>query len=497
MEQELKFALTATDPLLVEQQLARVPLIGRRKPKRQQLHSTYYDTPEHALQKAAIALRVRQIGDANHPHWVQTLKMGGSADSAFSRRGEWEHPLKANTLDPSLLVDTPWMDLDPDGVLFQSLSPVFTTRFERLSWIIKQGEFSAEVALDRGEVHMDGQNAPLCELEIELLSGSVDALFDAAAQIGQHLSLMPLHLSKAARAYRLAQGTLYAPLRAKPPVLSTHMDFSALAQAVLRESFLQFSANLYSLCSSDAPEVLHQTRVGWRRFKSALRLFEQGGSHSDLPTLAPLKPLLAGLAELRDLEVAASEVLPLYANAYQGATPRRVQQWQRLQKTLTQAIQQQRAAVRQSAAEPALGRSMLDITRWLEAGTIAVPAHLQKSKKHSAADWLGNRLKRLAKQLKSTPVHARDPAVQHQMRIVSKRLRYGVEGLRTLLPKKRAQRWHHLAVRTQTRIGLERDRQQAVQIAERLHAADGIVEFLRGAAFGSSAGPAEDGHCAD
>jgi inorganic triphosphatase YgiF len=343
---------------------------------------------------------------------------------------------------------------------------------------------------------MDGQSAPLCELEIELLSGSVDALFDAALQIGQHLSLMPLHLSKAARAYRLAQGTLHAPLRAKPPVLNAAMDFPQLAQAVLRESFLQFSANLYTLRNSDAPEVLHQTRVGWRRFKSALRLFEQGG-RSDLPTLAPLKPLLADMAQLRDLEVAASEVLPLYAHAYQGATPRRVQQWQRLQKTLTLAIQQQRSALRRSAAEPAIGRSLLAITRWLETGTIAAPARLQKGKKHNAADWLGGRLKRLAKQLKSTPVHARDPAVQHQLRILSKRLRYGVEGLRTLLPKKRAQRWHHLAVRTQTRIGLERDRQQAVQIAERLHAADGIVEFLRGAAFGSSAGPAEDGHCAD
>jgi inorganic triphosphatase YgiF len=341
---------------------------------------------------------------------------------------------------------------------------------------------------------MDGQSAPLCELEIELLSGSVAALFDAAAQIGQHLSLMPLHLSKAARAYRLAQGTLYAPLRAKPPVLSADMDFSPLAQAVLRESFLQFCANLYTLRSSDAPEVLHQTRVGWRRFKSALQLFQQGAEGSGLPTLAPLKPLLAGLAELRDLEVAASEVFPLYAHAYQGATPRRVQQWQRLQKALAQAIQEQRTAVRQSAADPALGRSLLEITRWLETATMHPPTGKRPCKKQPAAERLGKRLKRLAKQLRSTPVHARDPALQHRLRILSKRLRYGVESLRSLLPKKRAQHWHQLAVRTQTRIGLERDRQQAVHIAERLHAAEGIVAFLRGAAFASSAGPAEDGH---
>jgi len=74
------------------------------------------------------------------------------------------------------------------------------------------------------------------------------------------------------------------------------------------------------------------------------------------------------------------------------------------------------------------------------------------------------------------------------VRILSKRLRYGVESLRALLPKKRAERWHRIATETQTRIGLERDCQQAIGIAEQLQAADSIVAFLRGAAFGAGLG---------
>ena len=275
MELELKLALPVQDPDLLTRQLARAPLIGRRRPKRQQLHNVYYDTPDHALKRMAVALRVRQIDSKGQPHWVQTLKIGGASDSAFSRRGEWEVPNATGMLDKEMLADTPWADMDTDGALFQALSPVFTTDFERLSWVVKLQDATMEIALDRGSVLMDGHSTPLCELEIELLEGAPEAAFEAAFQIGLHLSLLPLHMSKAERAYRLAAGTLDAPLRAKPPALTKEMSFDVVVQTVLRDAFLQFTANLYTLRVSDAPEVLHQSRVGWRRFKSALKLLSQ------------------------------------------------------------------------------------------------------------------------------------------------------------------------------------------------------------------------------
>ena len=479
MELELKFALVATDVQLLEKQLARAPSIGRRKPQRQTLHNIYYDTPAHDLQQAAMALRIRRIGDGAHPRWVQTLKMGGAADSAFSRRGEWEEPLQTDALDPALLQQTPWAERDPDGSWLQALVPVFSTTFERLSWIVQLGDARAEVALDRGSVHMDGHSTPLCELEIELLDGTPDALFDIAWQIGQHLALMPLHMSKAERAYRLAQGTLHAPLRAKPPALHKKMLLGAVVQTVLRESFLQFTANLNTLRSSASPEVLHQARVGWRRFKSALALFQQQNDGSRFPALAPLKSMLQCLTELRDLDVAATEVLPLFADAYQDAAPQRMQQWQQLDAALAQARQHQREALLKTLADPAVGRTLLQITRWLELGDVLPP---QKNG-HTDRRWLRQRVARLARQLKNTPRQSQDPAVQHRLRILGKRLRYSVESLHSLLPQRKAKRWHHTAMRIQTRVGTARDRQQALATAQRLHAAEGIVEFLRGALF--------------
>ncbi len=488
MELELKLALPVQEPLLLHKQLARSPLIGRRKPKRQQLHNTYYDTPEHALQSHAVALRVRRIGDAQHPQWVQTLKIGAAGDSAFSRRGEWEVPNTTGTLDSAMLSNTPWLDLDPDGRLYQSLLPVFTTTFERLSWISKLGEASVEIALDIGSVQMDGHSTPLCELEIELLSGTPDALFEAARQIGKQVGLMPLHLSKAERAYRLAEGTLDAPLRARPPVLTDAMAFGAVVQAVLREAFLQFSANLYTLRSSEAPEVLHQARVGWRRFKSAIRLFKLGRKHCGLPDLAALRPLLDQMALLRDLDVAATEVLPSQAEAFRRQHPRQAAQWARFEALLARTIASERAALRQMLFDPALGRCLLDVAGWLELHSLQVRMP-GRNPQQPVSTWGKKRLKKLATQLTAQALDAPDLQAQHALRILSKRLRYGVESLRALLPLKPAERWYRSATRMQTRVGLQRDQRQTLETALRLHASQTVVAHLRSAVPDEMADP--------
>jgi inorganic triphosphatase YgiF len=456
------------------------------------MHNAYYDTPDHALQKMAVALRVRRIDGKGAPHWVQTLKIGGATDSAFSRRGEWETPNPSGRLDSAALSDTPWREMDRDGALFKALSPVFTTDFERVSWIVNLQDASLEIALDRGQVLMDGHSTPLCELEIELLEGPPEAVFEAAFQIGLQLSLLPLHMSKAERAYRLAEGTLDAPLRAKPPALSEDMAFSTLVQTVLRESFLQFTANLYTLRTSDSPEVLHQARVGWRRFKSALKLFKQLGGESGFPNTDLLKSLLSAMTKLRDLDVVASEVFPTYAEAYQNAEAVHVRNWRAMEETLEHERKHQRTALRQVLAEPAVGRTLLQITRWLETGSIRVPGEYGrhgKQKKQPVSGWVRKRITQLVEQLQAVPAHGNDPAQQHQLRILSKRLRYCVESLRVLLPPKRAERWLLMATQTQTRIGIARDRLQAVDIARQLHAADGVVQFLRGAAFATAPSP--------
>lgn len=486
MEIELKFALPNLDRLALETWLCKLPVMSRHKPIHLQLHNVYYDTPEQALRGRKMALRMRRIGSPGQPQWVQTLKIAGQSESALSQRGEWEFQLTGKQLDFNLLQKTPWRDCDPDGQLFDALRPCFTTDFERTCWTLRRPDGSrVEIALDQGQVSSDGQTTALCELEFELLSGAPSALFDTARRIAESVPLIPLNVSKAERGYRLAQGTLHAPVRARPVGLSPSMGVPKVANQVLREMFLQFCANLNIFRASDDPEVVHQARVGWRRFRSALKFFGKDVDLGGLPTVSVLQPLMQRLTRLRDLEVAASETLPMLAGPYTAGDPMRQGQWTQLVLALADEVQTQRLAVHAALDDPAVGLTLLEMTRWLETPwTLTGSASALCTTSVSA--WAWRRTAKLIDRLDVTAVDAHDPLIQHRARIVSKRLRYCIEAVRPLLPKRRAQRAYQLAAQLQTRLGSNRDVLQAIEIASQLGAADGIVAFLRGVSVGQS-----------
>ena len=74
METELKLLLSAQDL----RRLRRDPGVKARQVGRastRRVHSVYYDTPQQALRRAGLALRLRLDGR----RWLQTLKTSGQA----------------------------------------------------------------------------------------------------------------------------------------------------------------------------------------------------------------------------------------------------------------------------------------------------------------------------------------------------------------------------------------------------------------------------------
>lgn len=482
VEIELKLALPTADPAVLAQHLARLPLLARRKASSQTLHNIYFDTPDDALHHQRIALRLRRVGDAAHPQWLQTLKMGGNSDSALSRRGEWEDAVPGAALRAELLQPTPWPELDPDGALFQALQPRFTTDFQRTRWTVRQRNGNAvEVALDVGHIVVGTQTTPICELELELLAGDASALFKVASQIARGMAVLPLGISKAERGYALAQNALQLPRRAQPPALTPDTPVPLAAARVLREMFGQFTHNLVTLQHTDDPELVHQARVGWRRFRSGLKLFKKTAWVQTVPAWQDLRPLLHALGGLRDLDVANLETLPMLANAYAAGDATRQAHWRAMQESLTQAADQQRQVVRAALNDPATGANLLALTEWLESGlSEAFVEEPVKERKTTLRRWTQRRIARLREQLKISLKNVDQPESAHRARILSKRLRYGIEALRPLLPKRRAHRWYQQTIQLQGDMGAERDLQQAVEIVARLQAHAGLQEFLRG-----------------
>ncbi len=485
MEIELKLALPTSDPSVLARSLAKISPLARRKAVQQQLHNIYYDTPLQSLHQQRVALRLRRVGGEAAGQWLQTLKMGGNSDSALSQRGEWETAVSRPALDADALAATPWAKLDPQGALFQELAPCFTTQFARTTWTVRQRDGSAvEVALDIGHITADGQTTGLCELELELLAGDANALFRIAKQIASDIATLPLGTSKAARGYALAHNALLAPQRANPPELGADMPLPGAALCVLREAFAHFTANLNGVLHSDDPELVHQARVGWRRFKTSLKLFKKFTGASAPAELQSLRPALDALGALRDLEVASLETLPMLANAYTEGKRVRQAHWHAMEQALAHAADRQRDALRHALCEPRLGVALLAVTQWLEIDLAPMAQAAAADPKNKLKDWARQHTARWHAQLTSALAHAHDTESAHRARILAKRLRYGIEALQPLLPKRRARHWLLQANRLQNEMGSARDVQQALALATHLKLAPSLLDFLRGVAVG-------------
>ena len=215
LETELKLGLLPAD----RQRLLAHPLLRARPPERLQLRNTYFDTPALALQRQRIAVRERRVGEQT----LLTVKTAGKSVGGLSQRQEWEGPTQPGAFDFAALVDDAALARTL-GALATQLVPVFHTDFVRLRWVIvqgsAQGSASIELALDEGTVSTDAdaphgrQQQALLELELELLSGPVEALFELARALASAppgdaspgIHLQPSQRSKAERGFDLFLG---------------------------------------------------------------------------------------------------------------------------------------------------------------------------------------------------------------------------------------------------------------------------------------------------
>lgn len=264
-ETELKLSLTQPDVASLKQQLdGWTPCAGT-----QSLHNVYFDTPDHFLHRRRIALRIRQRPHANAVQWIQTLKIGGG-DSALSQRGEWEVNVAGPELVYAALQQTPWPQFDPDGAVFASLRPCFETRFERTTWLMDVSGSVVEVALDLGAVHAGDAVHPIAELECELRSGSVEALFALAEKLTFDNALLPASWSKAQRGFGLAHQTISIARRRQD---DRSAPVNQRLYSLLQDAFAQLITNLNILLWVESEEVLRQCWLGLRRWRAAYQVY--------------------------------------------------------------------------------------------------------------------------------------------------------------------------------------------------------------------------------
>jgi len=395
---------------------------------RSRLISTYYDTPDLALKRRGLSLRVRE----QDSRFIQTVKMvgvGGGGD--LLSRGEWEDELAENSPDPQASQSGGHL---PEGIA-EKLRPLFSTDVTRTSVAIKPAPATRiAAAIDEGEIRAAGRGGtePISEIELELGSGDSAALYEVAMRL---LEVAPIQIeprSKSERGYRLGEGVAAAPpvVHAAAVVLDPMMSVEAALQEIGRGCLAHLLHNEAAALEKQ-PEGVHQMRVAVRRMRSAISSFKKLLPAADRRWISSeLGWLVDVLGSARNLDVFAIELLQPARQALSDeagiadlAAALDEARWAAYDR-VAQAIHSERHAA-----------EMLRLSHWFEArawrkGPAEAAALLAAPIGDIAPRLLDRRWRNLRKRSKGfRRLTARQ---RHKLRIAAKKLRYTIELLGSL-----------------------------------------------------------------
>lgn len=337
LEQELKLHIPAAARKAVADEIGQ--LAGATRVR---LRAMYFDTADRALARRKAAIRLRQEGRI----WMQTFKMAGN--DAVSRI-EINHRRPGPLLDLSLYADTvaaPVLEGLTDPLLLR-----YETDVRRLHARVRTRQGTVELACDHGIARSGALELPIDELEFELVSGQVPALFLMARRWMTRHGLVIDVRSKAERGDLLARAAhviaeagdgesgaatraaeiarFWAPVGAEPVALTEDMAPAAALDLITAQCLDQIMRNAAVLAEVDTagvvqmgqPEHVHQLRVGMRRLRSAWKLFEGWTPLPDAHLINGARTHFAAFGASRDADVLASDVVPALQRAGMPEVP--------------------------------------------------------------------------------------------------------------------------------------------------------------------------------
>lgn len=286
------------------------------------LRAAYFDTPARHLAAARMALRVRQEDES----WVQTLKAGGTNTMM---RLEDNHPATAPQAGQAIQADLSrhgpqarqalaqvlgWHpEQDPKGAQ-AGLTELYRTDITRTRVQLTVGRGSphegvVELALDLGHIHAGGLSVPVCELEIESLSGHPMAVINVGRDWVRRHGLWLDTQTKAHRGDRLARLAAGQAQDNGPPTLGRPARLPADAtldqawRAGVESCLEQVCANMSELASqapADVQPCLYEWRRGLRRLHALGKLLRGSGLPCPFEAMNAAATLARQLGHWRD-----------------------------------------------------------------------------------------------------------------------------------------------------------------------------------------------------
>jgi triphosphatase len=290
-EAELKFELDRR----AARKVRHHPALAFSNHQTQSQTSVYFDTDKGKVHKAGYSLRVRRAGDDH----IQTVKTNGGGAGLFDRV-EWEVPVADLSVDTKALKRTPLGKVKLDG----KLRPQVRSEVKRATWLVDRDGSLVEVVIDSGTVSAGEDDQHFRELELELRAGAPSAMFGLAKELGEDVPLKIGVLSKEGRGHMLADGAFDHEQKARTPAISDDMTAGQAFAAIVHECIRHFRLNQALIIAERDPDALHQARVAMRRLRTAFGLFRPAIRQGSLePLKTELRDFLEPFGKARNLDV--------------------------------------------------------------------------------------------------------------------------------------------------------------------------------------------------
>lgn len=435
VEVELKFELTKRDV----RRLCQTPAFKAMQagpPKRKTLRATYYDTPDLQLAARKVSLRVRK----ESRQFVQYVKSRAtSAAGSFARR-EWEWRVAGPTLDPSILKRDEEVRPLFKGINPQKLVPIFTTEITRQSRILHTpGGARVKCDIDQGRIMSGEQEAPLYELELELMSGTVGDLLELGRMVSEAVPARLSARTKAQRGMTLYRGQGQQWNRARDLDLHKSPTAEEVLSLSVTEGLRHLISNEDCVLTRCDIEGVHQMRVAMRRMRAAVTMYKKLLPRGSYENLADgLKAAGGELGPARDWDVFAEELLPPVLDGFDNAP-----ELQELAALAERKRDQAYARTRHLILSDDYARLLTGVLYWVGRRVWRNPeakpgrSRMDAPATGVAADVLSRRhaqVLKTGKGLKDLPTEQR-----HRLRLAVKKARYAAEFFAPLYAAKKAQ----------------------------------------------------------
>jgi len=234
-----------------------------------ELSTTYYDTPDLDLARAAIALRLRDDG-RTRVQTIKTLTDDAPGDSAaVSVRREWNWTISGTEPDLSLI--GPAVPLSDE--VRARLAPLFTTKFERTTRRVRLDPRTfVEVAIDDGWTCAGDRCERIAEVELELIEGRMARLFRLALNLSDDVPVRIATENKAEVGYRLVTGRAPEAAEPEPLALSPVSTAAEAFRHIIRHGVRRILANEAAAVAGD-DAARRYVRGALRRLRTAFKLF--------------------------------------------------------------------------------------------------------------------------------------------------------------------------------------------------------------------------------